>query len=206
MKKLTIIVLVLLSLFVVACAAPPSDVAPAQVVEKGDSQVVAEKPVVEEVKEDSAGIAPTTSVAIDSGKSVFEFEGYAVGKSHVGTFDVWSGTLTYDSLSNIEGITGVIDATSVNTGIGGLDGHLQNEDFFEVETYPEILFETVSLTADEIVADLTFRGVTKTISFPAQVSNEAVVADFLLDTTDFNIKYTGVNKEVRISFNFVPAE
>ena len=60
--------------------------------------------------------------------------------------------------------------------------------------------------ADSILAEVTFRDVTKIISIPATVNGEEIKADFVLDTTDFNMKYAGVNKEVRIEFNIVFSE
>jgi len=141
-------------------------------------------------------------VLISNENSEFEFEGYAVGKSHIGTFDEWQG-YAYINQNELEGIEGIVQANSVNTGISGLDSHLQNEDFFEVETYPEIKFTSISISENEMTGNLLFRGVEKEITFPITKTDNSVAAEFFLDTTPFNFKYTAINEEVRIKFNFV---
>ncbi len=58
-----------------------------------------------------------------------------------------------------------IDASSVDTGVPALDDHLKSADFFEVETYPEIVFQsksavqtganTLRMTGDLTIKDAT---------------------------------------------------
>lgn len=63
---------------------------------------------------------------------------------------------------------GTIDATRIWTGEADRDAHLRSADFFDVDNHPEIGFNgritertgDISLKAD---ADLTIRGVTKTV-------------------------------------------
>lgn len=129
----------------------------------------------------------------------FEFEGYSVGKSHIGTFDEWSVHGVYED-DELIGLEAQFNPNSVNTGIEGLDKHLKNEDFFDVENNAEISFQSTSLSEDTISGKLTFLGVTKEITFPVELTDESVSTDFLLDTSPFGMKYTGVNSEVRINF------
>ena len=70
--------------------------------------------------------------------------------------------------------------------------------------YPEITFTSsqVDATSGEITGMLDFHGVEHEVTFPATITDTTITADFVLDTTPFNIKYTGVNKEVRIAFEF----
>ncbi len=188
----------LLSLFVVfliGCAQPPSDVTVAQI---EPSAADSSGNIVAEVDNSDSG----DSKPIDVSASSFEFEGFGPGKSHTGTFDEISGTLIYSD-GVVVGASGVIQAASVNTGIGGLDKHLKNDDFFDVENFPEIRFASSSLADGVMSGDLTFHGVTNEVSFPVEVTANSVTADFLLDTTPFGMKHTGVNKDVRISFTFV---
>ena len=133
------------------------------------------------------------TVSINKQSSNFEFEGYTVGKSHVGTFDSWEGEV-FMSDGEIVGVQGTIQADSVNTGIGGLDRHLKNDDFFDTTN--------INKENNEMTGNLLFRGVTKEITFPITTTEKSVSAEFFLDTTPFNFKYTGINKEVRIKFDF----
>lgn len=143
-------------------------------------------------------------VFVDSSNSHFEFEGYAVGKSHIGTFDDWSGSLIFDE-GEIVGAEGIINVDSVNTGIGKLDTHLQSDDFFDIENYPTIEFVSTNLENNVMTGQIDFRGITKEISFPVVIEGRSLSADFFLDVTPFNFKYVGINRDVRLSFKFVAA-
>jgi len=69
-----------------------------------------------------------------------------------------------------------IDAASVSTGFEALDTHLKSADFLEVETYPEITFESTSVerTGDmtaNITGDLTIHGVTKPVTLETTLTH-----------------------------------
>ncbi len=160
---------------------------------------------ISEISGDIVSNIDGEKVFVDSTNSHFEFEGYAVGKSHVGTFDDFSGSLIFDE-GKIVGAEGVIPVESVNTGISKLDGHLQSDDFFDAGRYPVIKFISTSLENDVMTGQIDFRGVTKEISFPVIIEGNSLSADFFLDVTPFNFKYLGINKDVRIAFNFEATE
>tara|TARA_Y100000034_G_C6902645_1_gene417857 strand:+ start:3260 stop:3832 length:573 start_codon:yes stop_codon:yes gene_type:complete len=140
-------------------------------------------------------------IEVNKNNGQFEFEGFAVGKNHIGTFDEWEGYLIMDG-DSIIGAQGIIKTSSVNTGIEGLDNHLRSDDFFDVVKYPEIIFTTTTIGREEITGQLNFRGVSKEITFPAMINEDSISVEFFLDVTPFNFKYIGINKEVRIAFEF----
>lgn len=77
---------------------------------------------------------------------------------------------------NVSGstVTIVIKTASVDTRNPDRDAHLRSADFFDVEAYPEILFESTNIDeVDEssfaITGDLTIREVTKTVSIPLEL-------------------------------------
>lgn len=81
--------------------------------------------------------------------------------------------LDADNLSNST-VTVRLKAASVDTRNEKRDAHLRSPDFFDVETYPEIVF--VSSTIDEVeennfmvVGDLTIRDVTKQVAIPIEL-------------------------------------
>lgn len=99
----------------------------------------------------------------------------------------------------------VIKATSIDTGIEGRDRHLRNADFFDVEKYPEITFnsERIEKKGKQFIAHgpLTMHGVTKQIALPFTVtgtfknpttSKMAVgySAKVVLNRRDFGINYS----------------
>ena len=67
------------------------------------------------------------------------------------------------------------DINSINTNNADRDTHLKSADFFDVDKYPKLNFRATSFskTSDEsyeLAGDLTMRGVTKSVSLPAEFS------------------------------------
>jgi polyisoprenoid-binding protein YceI len=64
----------------------------------------------------------------------------------------------------------VIKATSIDTGVENRDKHLRNADFFDVEKYPDITFQSsrIEKKGKQFIAHgpLTVHGVTKDIALP----------------------------------------
>ena len=88
-----------------------------------------------------------------------------------GTFGDVDGTLQIDEEdpTNASGEIRV-QAASLATGFGARDTHLRSADFFDVETYPEIVvaFDGVELAKGDdyrVTADLTIRDVTRPVTF-----------------------------------------
>ncbi len=70
--------------------------------------------------------------------------------------------------------TGSVKVDSIDTGDADRDTHLRSPDFFDAEGYPEITFESTSITAIdedtwEITGDLTMHGVTKPLTLKAEI-------------------------------------
>lgn len=68
-----------------------------------------------------------------------------------------------------------IQAKSIDTRNADRDAHIRSNDFFDMDTYPEITFVSTKIDAagDDtytVTGDLTMRGVTKAISFDLEVS------------------------------------
>jgi|SRR5690625_4343560 len=63
-----------------------------------------------------------------------------------------------------------IDASTINTNNKDRDNHLRSDDFFDVEKYPNIIFESTEIVPvgdDEydVIGDLTIKDVTKKTTF-----------------------------------------
>ena len=67
-----------------------------------------------------------------------------------------------------------IKAESIDTRTPDRDAHLRSADFLDVETHPELVFVTRSITPHkgdwQIAGDLTIRGVTRQVVLDAEVS------------------------------------
>ncbi|MEM0999622.1 MAG: YceI family protein [Bacteroidota bacterium] len=90
----------------------------------------------------------------------------------IGKFDKFDVAIkwTPDNLGQ-SSINATVDATSVNTGNKGRDGHLQGPDFFDAKTHPEWSFTSKSIEKkgeNEFVAtgDMTMRGKTMSMEVP----------------------------------------
>ena len=87
-----------------------------------------------------------------------------------GGFKAFSGSLHFDADDVSKATAEVtIDANSIDTGNDGRDQHLRSADFFDVEKFPTITFNTtrVEQIDDEtftLVGDLTIREVTKEVA------------------------------------------
>ncbi|WP_372795652.1 YceI family protein, partial [Lutibacter sp.] len=79
-----------------------------------------------------------------------------------------------------------------------LEGHLKSADFFDVEAFPTATFEITTSSIENgktmVTGDITIKGITKQVTFPAVVTEteEAVTLTsetFQINRADFNIKY-----------------
>ena len=108
---------------------------------------------------------------LDAGHSIIEFSiGFAFSRIK-GRFTNANGNIVYDTVDpSKSSITVVIESKSIDTGWPHRDEHLRTADFFDVEKYPTIVFQSERLTqtASGWRADgkLTMKGVTKEISIP----------------------------------------
>lgn len=98
------------------------------------------------------------------------------GLSHVsGKFNDFSATIIYDDKDVTKSsVTATIKAASIDTGIERRDAHLRNADFFDVEKYPEITFQSkrIEKKGKGFVAHgaFTMHGVTKEIALPFTIN------------------------------------
>ncbi len=156
--------------------------------------------------DDSAEMAEATPYSIDVGHSTL---GFAVKHLGVGTtrgsFGVYDGTIYFDP-DNYDSFTAevTIDAASIDTKLKKRDDHLRAADFFDVENYPEITFESTRLEkrgeGAVIIGDLTMKGVTKQLTIPVQISGPvkspfgqtviALAARITINRQDYGISWS----------------
>jgi polyisoprenoid-binding protein YceI len=126
-----------------------------------------------------------------------------VGKTHNGTLNLASGSLDIES-GKLTGGSFELDMTTIaNTDVEGewkakLEGHLKSEDFFSVEKFKtsSLKFTNVTSTGDNtynVTADITIKGKTESISFPATVSVDGAklkaTAKLTIDRSKFDVRY-----------------
>jgi len=91
-----------------------------------------------------------------------------------GRFDAFEGSIIFDP-ANPEAtiVRGTIEATSINTNNAKRDKHLRSDDFFDVEKFPKLRFESTQVTvgaggSGKIAGNLTIHGVTRPVVFDAK--------------------------------------
>lgn len=132
-----------------------------------------------------------------------------------GRFSRFSGEVMVDPAVLTGGrITLNIDAASLDTGIEMRDNHLRSSDFFDVERFPTVAFQSVRIEAAgrraTVVGRLTLHGVTREIAVPidVQITSTALVAsgEFIVNRGEYAINYNSfvnpIGNEVRVAFTF----
>ena len=184
MKKqiLNIFTIVALGLSFVACKDD------AKKVETSDSKAV------KEVSVDSKYTAiPSKSMVIWKANKI-------VG-GHEGTINLSGGTAKFTN-NKLVGGTFTFDIKTLKcTDIpaeqeenGKLVGHLMGEDFFNAEVFGTAKFEITNVEETNVSGNLTLKGITKNVTFPAEVSMKddtvMITSDmFTIDRTEFDINY-----------------
>ena len=120
-----------------------------------------------------------------------------------GYFRDFTGTVNYDAAdmkkSSVEFSAKI---ASVDTGATGRNAHLQKEEFFDAEKYPEMTFKSTKLEKKGkqwmMTGDLTMRGVTKSVTFPFEVvgfisgergTRMGITAETMVNRRDYGINY-----------------
>lgn len=117
---------------------------------------------------------PTGTWNVDPTHSRVSFTVRHIGISKVrGEFADYAGQLVVAE-DGTASATGTVQVASIDTSDANRDGHLKSGDFFDAETYPEITFESTSITAIddetyEVSGNLTMHGETKPITLKAEL-------------------------------------
>ncbi|WP_428658726.1 YceI family protein [Runella sp.] len=143
------------------------------------------------------------SFKVDASKSAVKWHAKKVTGEHFGTINLANGVLTVDG-TKITGGSFEIDMTSIKcddiTDAGynaKLVGHLKSEDFFSVEKNPKAIFKITKAEGSganyTLTGDLTIKGITQSVSFPATVKADAkgvtATSKITLDRTKWDIRY-----------------
>jgi YCE I like family protein len=155
--------------------------------------------------EQSAAVAGEGTYMADP-SSVIEWTGRKPTGSHTGTINLKSGSLTIDNGKVSGDFTLDMNTISVtdlteDEGKADLEAHLKGtgeengaDHFFNVKTYPTGSFKLTSYDGTNVSGDLTLKGKTKTISFPATltITDSEVTLEsqpFNINRVDFGVNY-----------------
>lgn len=169
---------------------------------------------------DTAGVTMT----LDTTKSSIAFTGWGVGKNHPGKFKLSEGTFAVQN-GKVTGGSFTININSMSMDQQeemfqtNLRGHLLSADFFDAEKNPTAKFEITGSEAftptagdtsvvaganTKISGNLTLKGVTKNVTFPAKVdvteNGVTAVANFDIDRTQWDMNYNGDKESAKDKF------
>ena len=197
MKKIVLSCAVILALTVASCK---NNIANAeQAVEQAADQAAAA------VEQAAAAVMVSGTYTVEP-SSVVEWVGKKPTGQHTGTIGLQSGSLTVDNgkvtgdftidmnsitVTDITEADGKLDLEAHLKGTGKEDGA---DHFFNVKTYPTGTFKLTSFDGANVTGDLTLKGKTKTISFPATLTitdNEVNLESkpFEINRVDFGVNY-----------------
>lgn len=91
---------------------------------------------------------------------------------------------------------------SINTKNKDRDAHLQSDDFFNSEKFPEMTFVSKSFNGDKLVGDLTIRDITKEVTLEAEL-NGIAVDPYGQTKAGFEIKGEISRKDFNLTWNAV---
>lgn len=166
-------------------------------------------PKTSEAGQEAQATEGAVSLTVDAASSQLEWKGSKLAYSHNGTISIKEGTLSLEN-GNLTAGNFVVDMTTIkNLDITDaqknkdLVGHLASADFFTVDSFPTSTFAITSVKAlegnpeatHEISGNLTIKGVSRQITFPAKVTlNEdksqlTATAKFVIDRTEWGVIY-----------------
>lgn len=145
-----------------------------------------------------------TAYKVDTQKSIMNWNGKKVTGEHSGTVKLENGSLLVDG-NKLSGGTFSFDMNSIvctdltDAGYNAkFIGHMKSEDFFNTAKFPTSTFKVTKVTpkggdAYDITGDMTIKGITNAVTFPATVkmAGNTVSADgkVTLDRTKYDIRY-----------------
>lgn len=171
---------------------------------KNDKKPVSEAQAVETTTDGNAHL-------IDTAQSTVEWRGYKILKSehtsHYGTIKFESGEVTvFDGklesgkfVANMNSLSSQ-DLNDQPEKKQKLDSHLKDGDFFEVAKFPTATYEITKVLPQtdgnfntKMEGNLTIKGITKPVSFDANVAVEGDQISIKTKPQDINRKDFGVN-------------
>ncbi len=150
----------------------------------------------------ASGPKKAEAFKVEASKSKVAWLAKKVTGEHNGIVTLSAGTLAVAN-GTITGGSFTINMTSIEClDLQGewkdkLVGHLRSDDFFSVDKNPTSKFDITNVSKKDdvttVTGNLTIKGITQSISFPASISQKGnvivAIATIKIDRTKFDIKY-----------------
>jgi polyisoprenoid-binding protein YceI len=159
----------------------------------------------------TAASAPVSGTfAITAQNSKIEWTGAKTSAHHDGSFASFQGKIDLQGAVELGKVSLDIDTSSLTIAadpalgpmVDKLAGHLKSPDFFDVAKFPKATFESTGIKVGgdngagyTVAGTLTLHGVSKPVSFPANITASAAKVDatatFTINRKDFGLAYPG---------------
>lgn len=169
----------------------------------GEGKVKAEITEAPAATEAAPAAAAVKTLKVDPSRSKLGALGAKITAKHPITFHDYTGEVGLAADGSVASVTFVAQMATLTSDAERLTSHLKNEDFFHVERFPTAEFASTAIVAGSdaagathtVTGDLTIRGQTKRVSFPATIAttSDGVTAktEFVIDRKDFGVVYPG---------------
>lgn len=168
----------------------------------------------------TAAPAAAGAFTVDAVHSTVLFKVKHLGVANAyGRFNDMSGAFVVDAASESGNSLEVsVNVESIDTANAGRDKHLRSPDFFSSKEFPTMTFKSTKFVKSgektfDVTGDLTFRGVTKTITVPVELLGvgkgrrggevAGIETTFTIKRSDYGMTYMvdngGLGDEVTIT-------
>lgn len=170
-------------------------------------------------KDTTEGTATTAladgTMNVDTSASDVEWNGTMVGVyTHTGNVHLTSGTVTIQD-GKISGGSFVVDLTSISPTDENFNpkedktpeklvGHLKSEDFFHVAEHPTAQFEVTGSEGDQVMGNLTIRGIThpetvQNVSISEEDGKAVISGELTFDRNKYEVAFKHPMQDMVIS-------
>jgi polyisoprenoid-binding protein YceI len=153
----------------------------------------------------------STTLTIDPQHSKASFEVKKLGFLTIkGTLADFTGEVSFDKDAVEQAnFTVCVGPVTISTGNAKRDEHLKSEDFFHVNKYPQICFQSTSVQPGpagyQAIGNLSMLGISQEVSLPFSYDNGVFRSEFSLNRLDYTLgkKFPTffVGKTIQISIN-----
>lgn len=163
--------------------------------------------------------ASAKTLTVDTTQSKLGLIGAKITAQHPIHFNQYSGEVMVDG-QNVTGVHFTAQIASIESDDERLTKHLKDEEFLYAEAFPTGEFTSTGVVVGSdsagfthtITGNLTIRGVTKQVTFPAKIEMAdgmvKATSEFVIDRQDFGVTYPGraddlVQDNVAMQIEFV---
>jgi polyisoprenoid-binding protein YceI len=175
---------------------------------KGKSKATTGEAITSTTSQAATTAASSVKYAFDQSASKVSWTGSKVTGKHEGGFGTFKGTVDVgDGAPEKSKVNVEIEADSLTSDTEKLTGHLKSPDFFDTKAHPKATFVSTEIkkggdkgASHTVTGNLTIKGITKSVTFPATISLGAdtanLDAEFAINRRDFSLNYAGMPNDL----------